>query len=172
MVARHDVVLAASLVQPQLQAGPLRSEILGLRFQRRADRAPSQSGWRRSACATPCRPAPTSCRSSPHASATHRRGWVQRRLGASEQSDKWDPCLIAALMPRSRREIRNGSILGLPKTDEATKPVGTEVTSQQPHARDRPAVRERWQKHREACAMRQRRWGWFREWLAKIDAAT
>ena len=71
---------------------------------------------------------------------THRRGWVQRWLGESDQSDKWDPCLIAALMPRSRREIRNGSILGLPKTDEATKPVGTEVTSQQPHARDRPAV--------------------------------
>jgi hypothetical protein len=28
----------------------------------------------------------------------------QRWLGESEQSDKWFPCLIAALMPRSRRE--------------------------------------------------------------------
>jgi hypothetical protein len=29
---------------------------------------------------------------------------TQRWLGESEQSDKWDPCLIAALMPRDRRE--------------------------------------------------------------------
>jgi hypothetical protein len=28
----------------------------------------------------------------------------QRWLGESEQSDKWFPCLIAALMPRSRRD--------------------------------------------------------------------
>jgi hypothetical protein len=31
-------------------------------------------------------------------------GDEQRWLGESERSDKWDPCLIAALMPRSRRE--------------------------------------------------------------------
>jgi hypothetical protein len=29
---------------------------------------------------------------------------VERWLGESEQSDKWFPCLIAALVPRSRRE--------------------------------------------------------------------
>jgi hypothetical protein len=29
---------------------------------------------------------------------------AERWLGESEQSDKWDPCLIAALMPRDRRE--------------------------------------------------------------------
>ena len=29
---------------------------------------------------------------------------IKRWLGESEQSDKWIPCLIAALMPRSRRE--------------------------------------------------------------------
>ena len=29
---------------------------------------------------------------------------TERWLGESEQSDKWFPCLIAALMPRSRRE--------------------------------------------------------------------
>jgi hypothetical protein len=28
----------------------------------------------------------------------------ERWLGESEQSDKWNPCLIAAPMPRSRRE--------------------------------------------------------------------
>jgi hypothetical protein len=28
----------------------------------------------------------------------------QRWLGESEQSDKWVPCLIAALLPRSRRD--------------------------------------------------------------------
>jgi Transposase DDE domain len=28
----------------------------------------------------------------------------ERWLGESEQSDKWFPCLMAALMPRSRRE--------------------------------------------------------------------
>jgi hypothetical protein len=28
----------------------------------------------------------------------------KRWLGESEQSDKWFPCLIAALVPRSRRE--------------------------------------------------------------------
>ena len=28
----------------------------------------------------------------------------ERWLGESEQSDKWIPCLIAAMMPRSRRE--------------------------------------------------------------------
>jgi len=31
-------------------------------------------------------------------------GLYQRWLGESEQSDKWFPCLIAALLPRSRRE--------------------------------------------------------------------
>jgi hypothetical protein len=29
---------------------------------------------------------------------------TERWLGESEQSDKWFPCLIAALLPRSRRE--------------------------------------------------------------------
>jgi Predicted Permease Membrane Region len=29
---------------------------------------------------------------------------AERWLGESEQSDKWVPCLIAALLPRSRRD--------------------------------------------------------------------
>jgi hypothetical protein len=29
---------------------------------------------------------------------------IKRWLGESEQSDKWVPCLIAALLPRSRRD--------------------------------------------------------------------
>jgi hypothetical protein len=29
---------------------------------------------------------------------------TERWLGESEQSDKWNPCLNAALLPRSRRE--------------------------------------------------------------------
>src|SRR6202034_3038866 len=36
------------------------------------------------------------------------KGWPmkgrKRWLGESEQSDKWVPCLIAALLPRSRRD--------------------------------------------------------------------
>ena len=55
-------------------------------------------------CLTPTSVSHQACASKKSPISAPDKASVERWLGESEQSDKWFPCLITALLPHSRRE--------------------------------------------------------------------